>query len=99
MLANSNGSKIKHQRALSPNRSIETITNRVMHSMGIHRKSTASIPNMTRSPALTIQKQSSSMHFLNGHYPTQRQSNNGMNPSAILDFREISSLGFSQSRK
>ncbi|CAF1152230.1 unnamed protein product [Adineta ricciae] len=98
MLANSNGSKIKHQRALSPNRSIETITNRVMHSMGIHRKSTASIPNITRSPALTIQKQSSSTHFLNSHYPTQRQSNNEMNPSAILDFREISSLGFSQSR-
>ncbi|UJR37809.1 hypothetical protein I4U23_030499 [Adineta vaga] len=97
-LGNSNGSRIKQQRALSPNRSIDAITNRVINGIGIHRKSTNSIPNMTRSPALTIQKQSTSTHFLNGHDTRQKQTNNERNPSAILDFREISSLGFTQSQ-
>ncbi len=83
-----NPSLFKQQRAISPNRSIEAITNRVINSIGIHRKSTNSIPNNVRSPALTIEKQS-----LFNHQSKQR------NPSAILDFRELSALGFSHSSK
>ncbi|CAF0872469.1 unnamed protein product [Adineta steineri] len=91
ILLNHNPPTIKQQRAISSNRSIEGITNRVIHGIGIHRKSTNSIPNLTRSPALTIKKQSLSTHLINDH-------NNERNSSAILDFREISSIGFSQSR-
>jgi hypothetical protein len=96
-----NPSTIKQQRAISPNRSIEAITNRVINSIGIHRKSANSIPNIPRSPALTIKKQSLFTHSTNGldHIPKQYNNNNERNSSAILDFREISSLGFLQSSK
>ncbi len=81
----SNPSLFKQQRAISPNRSIDAITNRVINSIGIHRKSTNSIPNTVRTPALTIEK--------------QYNTTNERNPSAILDFRELSALGFSQTSK
>jgi hypothetical protein len=87
----------KQQRALSPNRSIEAITNRVINSIGIHRKSTNSIPNTTRTPALTIEKQSLCTQISNGKL--KQYNNHEINSSAILDFREISSLGLSQSSK
>ena len=79
------------QRAGMPSRSIEAITNRVINSIGIHRKSAqATSPpalQQTRSPALTIRKQ---------HFSDQ---NNSRNASAVLDFRELSSLTFLHSRK
>jgi hypothetical protein len=84
-LIKSNPSLFKQQRAISPNRSIDAITNRVINSIGIHRKSTNSIPNTVRTPALTIEK--------------QYNTTNERNPSAILDFRELSALGFSQTSK
>ncbi|CAF5163246.1 unnamed protein product, partial [Rotaria magnacalcarata] len=81
------------------------ITNRVINSIGIHRKSTNSTSNATRSPALTIQKQSLFNHSNNVHNNLSKQCNNNNNnnnneqhPSAILDFREISSVGFLHSR-
>jgi hypothetical protein len=85
------------QRALSPHRSIEAITNRVINSIGIHRKSTNSIPNVARSPTLTIKKQSLCAHHNNT--PKQYTNNEINSSSAILDFREISSLGFLHSSK
>lgn len=92
---NHNPSIIKYQRAVSPNRSIGAIKNRVINGIGIHRKSTNSIPNVTtRNPALTIEKQSLFNHLNNGK--TKQFINNS---STILDFREISSLGFAQSSK
>jgi hypothetical protein len=95
-----NPSTIKQQRAISPNRSIRAITNRVINSIGIHRKSENSIPNIPRSPALTIKKQSLFTHSTNGLDSIPKQYNNNQrNSSAILDFREISSLGFLQSSK
>jgi hypothetical protein len=102
---NHNPSTIKQQRAISPNRSIEAITNRVINSIGIHRKSANSIPNIVRSPALTIEKQSLFTQLTNGHnakspqYSNNNNNNNETNSSAILDFREISSLGFLHSSK
>jgi len=88
--ADENRSTQKQQRALSPNRSIEAITNRMINSIGKHRKSTNPIPNPTRrSPALTIEK-----HQTNGKLNRTKNSS-----SAILDFREISSFGFTQSSK
>ncbi|CAM4917460.1 unnamed protein product [Rotaria socialis] len=103
VLINKNPSTVQqHERATSPNRSIEAITNRVINSIGIHRKSTNSISNTTRSPALTIQKQSLFNHSNNVHNNLSKQYNNNNNneqhPSAILDFREISSVGFLHSR-
>ncbi|CAM4743302.1 unnamed protein product [Rotaria magnacalcarata] len=105
-LINKNPSTVQqHERATSPNRSIEAITNRVINSIGIHRKSTNSTSNATRSPALTIQKQSLFNHSNNVHNNLSKQCNNNNNnnnneqhPSAILDFREISSVGFLHSR-
>ncbi len=91
---NSNPSLFKQQRAISPNRSIETITNRVINSIGIHRKSTNSIPNNVRSPALTIEKQ-----LLPNHQFKQYNKINERNSSAIFDFRELSALEFSHSSK
>ena len=94
-LIKSNPSLFKQQRAISPNRSIDAITNRVINNIGIHRKSTNSIPTNVRSPpALTIEKQ-----FLSNHQSKQYNTTNERNPSAILDFRELSALGFSQTSK
>jgi len=98
-LTNHNPSLKKTQRAISPNRSIEAITNRVINSIGIHRKSANSAPNIARSPALTIKKQSLFTHLTNGHNGKPKQNNNEINSSTILDFREISSLGFLHSSK
>ncbi len=94
-MINSNPSIIKQQRAISPNRSIEAITNRVINSIGIHRKSTNSVPNIVRNPALTINKQSL---LTNGKSKQYNNNINEINSSAILDFRELSSLGFLHSR-
>ncbi len=55
------------------------------------------MPNVARSPALTIQKQSLASQLTNGK--AKQYNNNQTNSSAILDFREISSLGFLHSRK
>ncbi|CAF2544318.1 unnamed protein product [Rotaria sp. Silwood2] len=100
ILINHNPSIIQ-QRTTSSNRSIEAITNRVINNIGIQRKSTNSIPNITRSPALTIQKQSLLNHLPNGHNNNNisKQYNNETNSSAILDFREISSVGFLHSKR
>ena len=82
------------QRAGMPTRSIEAITNRVINSIGIHRKAAhATSPvHETRSPTLTIKKQHPSHH-------EQNNSRSGVSASAILDFRELSSLSFLHSRK
>jgi hypothetical protein len=98
-LMNKNPLTIKPKRAVSPNRSIESITNRVINSIGIHRKTANSIPNITRSPALTVKKQSLFTHVTSSHNNISKHNNNETNSSAILDFREISSLGFIQSSK
>ncbi len=99
-MINHNPSLKKPQRAISPNRSIEAITNRVINSIGIHRKAANSVPNIARSPALTIKKQSLFTHLTNGHNGKPKPNNNNeTNSSTILDFREISSLGFLHSSK
>ncbi|CAF4609599.1 unnamed protein product [Rotaria sp. Silwood1] len=100
ILINHHPSRIQQQqqRATSPNRNIEAITNRIINNIGIQRKSTNSIPNIVRNPALTIQKQSLLSHLPNGHNNISKQYNNETNSSAILDFREISSVGFLHSR-
>lgn len=90
-LINDNPSLFKQQRAVSPNRSIEGITNRVINAIGIHRQAAQSVPNIARSPALTIEKHSLFNRSTKGYY----MSNPG-NSSAILDFRELSAFGFSQ---
>lgn len=82
------------QRAGMPTRSIEAITNRVINSIGIHRKAVhaTSRAHETRSPTLTIEKQ----------HPSHREQNlsrSGVSASAILDFCEVSSLNFLHSRK
>ena len=92
---------MKQQRVSTPNRSFEAITNRVINSIGIHRKSTQSVSHSTRSPVLTIKKQTVHDYSISElHNTNPRTSNqNGMNSSTILDFRELSSLDFLQSRK
>lgn len=89
---NPNPSLFKQQRAVSPNRSIEGITNRVINAIGIHRQAAQSVPNIARSPALTIEKQS----LLTRSTKAYQRSQPG-NASAILDFRELSAFGFSHS--
>lgn len=78
-------SLFEQRRAGSPNRSIDAITNRVINAMGMHRQAAHSVPNIARSPALTIEKQSTQLY----------QNNHTGNSSAILDFRELSAFGFS----
>lgn len=95
----------QYKRAISPNQSIEVITNHVINNMDIHRKSTTpTTPNHIRSPALTIEKQSLSNHSTNDHNSLLKQhnhnnNNNETHPSAILDFREISAFGYLHSSK
>lgn len=86
-LINSNPSLFKQRRAASPNRSIDAITNRVINAMSRNRQAAHSVPNIARSPALTIEKQS----LFTQSYQTNRTGNS----SAILDFRELSAFGFS----
>ncbi|CAF0847476.1 unnamed protein product [Rotaria sordida] len=89
----------QQQRTTSPNRNIETITSHAINNIGIQRKPTNLIPNVTRNPALTIKKQSLLNHLSNDHNNlSQQYNNNETNPSAILDFREISSTGFLHSK-
>lgn len=85
-------SNIKQDHSQLPHRSIEALTQQVFNGMGIHRKSIPSLPTETRSSGLSIQKQ----HLTNVSKGTTDRP--GINPSTILDFREISSTGFLNSR-
>jgi hypothetical protein len=91
----------KHQHVNSPHRSIESITNRVINSIGLHRASVSHASHRdTRSPRLTINKQSQMKYSTRDTYgmPPLPKSSIGTSPSAILDFRELSSLDFLHSR-
>ena len=101
-MMNSHSSIIEQQRARSPNRSIEALTHRVINSIGTHRKSANTTPHTARNPALTIKKQPlSTQTAANGHTggPTDVVRTRETNASTVLDFREISSLGFRHSSK
>ena len=101
-MMNSHSSIIEQQRARSPNRSIEALTHRVISSIGTHRQSTDSTPRTARNPALTIKKQPlSTQTVVNGHTARLTESirMRETNASTVLDFREISSLGFRHTSK